>query len=119
MHTRGGRAPRGTRRRTGPMSQTQGQEKTDGTFWDKMGDLFSSFGERIGGFVNRLFGGTSEQYTKKLGYVRAAKPGAVHTVLPGSLLAQVNALEETMRAKTDEELRDTTPQFRLKLANGA
>src|SRR5262249_34876024 len=38
---------------------------------------------------------------------------------PGSLLAQVNDLEEKMRALSDEELKALTPALRQRLANGA
>ena len=39
--------------------------------------------------------------------------------MPGSLLAQINAFEEKMQALTDEELRELTPEFRERLAEGA
>ena len=42
-----------------------------------------------------------------------------YTVVPGSLLAQVNALEEQMHALSAEELKALTPQFRERLAQGA
>ncbi len=59
-----------------------------------------------------------ERYVRKLGYIRANKAGATHTVVPGSLLAQINDLEEKMQALSDEELRGLTPKFRERLANG-
>ena len=37
---------------------------------------------------------------------------------PGSLLHQVNELEEKMAALSDAELKGLTPQFRERLANG-
>jgi preprotein translocase subunit SecA len=65
----------------------------------------------------RLFGSSNQRYIRKLGYVRA-KDGS-HTVIPGSLLAQVNDLEPQMRALSDEELAGLTPKFRERLAQGA
>src|SRR5262249_59538481 len=42
-----------------------------------------------------------------------------YTIAPGSLMAQVNALEEGMHALSDEELKGQTPKFRERLARGA
>ena len=65
-----------------------------------------------------MFGSSNERYVRRLGYVRPNKPGATHTVMPGSLLAQINALEEKMQALSDEELQGLTPEFRERLAKG-
>jgi preprotein translocase subunit SecA len=88
-------------------------------FWEKLGDGLSAFTEGVGKFLTRLFGSSNERYVRKLGYIRATAAGATHTVIPGSLLEQVNQLEPKMPALTDEELRTTTPQLREKLAKGA
>src|SRR5262245_10336250 len=95
------------------------QEKLELSFWDKLGDVFSSIGEGVSRFLARMLGSSSEQYVRKLGYMRPSAPGAVHKVFPGSLLAQVNELEEKMRALSDEQLRELTPAFRQRLHNGA
>jgi preprotein translocase subunit SecA len=88
-------------------------------FWEKLGDGLSSFSETIGRFLTRLFGSSNERYVKTLGYVRPATPGATHSVIPGSILEQVNQLEEQMKALSDEELRGTTSRLREKLRQGA
>src|SRR5947209_2451888 len=89
----------------------------DTGFWDKLSDGLSAFSEGFGRFLMRLFGSSNERYVRKLGYVRA-KDGS-HTVIPGSLLAQVNELEPQMRALSDEELAGLTPKLRERLAQGA
>jgi preprotein translocase subunit SecA len=87
-------------------------------FWEKLGDRLSAFSEGVGKFLTRLFGASNERYIRALGYVRPNKPGVQHTVIPGSLLAQVNALEDQMRALSDEELKALTPKYRERLSKG-
>lgn len=91
----------------------------DVPFWEKLGDGLTSFSEAVGRFLTRLLGSSNERYVHNLGYVRPAKGQTKHTVIPGSLLAQVNDLEEKMRALSDDQLRDLTPEFRRRLAAGA
>src|SRR4051812_41360106 len=93
--------------------------KLDTSIWEKLGDGLSSFSEGFGQFLTRLFGSGNERTVRSLGYIRAPKPGAQHTVVPGSLLDQINSLEEKMLALSDEGLRDVTPQLRDRLAKGA
>jgi preprotein translocase subunit SecA len=87
-------------------------------FWEKLSDRLSAFSEGVGKFLTRLFGASNERYVRALGYVRPNKPGAERTVVPGSLLAQVNALEDQMRALSDEELKALTPKLRERLSKG-
>jgi preprotein translocase subunit SecA len=91
----------------------------DTNFWEKLSDGLSAFSEGVGKFFLNLFGSSNERIIRSLGYVRASQPGAVHTVIPGSLLAQVNDLEKVYQAMSDEELRGTAARLREKLANGA
>src|SRR5271166_4811380 len=93
--------------------------KIEATFWETLSDGLSGFSEKVGRFLTRLLGASNERYVKKLGYIRPNKAGATHTVVPGSLLAQINDQEEKMRALSDEQLRAVTPAFRQRLANGA
>ncbi len=93
--------------------------KIDVSIWEKIGDGLSAFAESVGRFLTPLLGASNERYVRKLGYIRPNKAGAIHTVLPGSLLAQVNELEDRMRGLSDEELRQTTPRLRERLAQGA
>jgi preprotein translocase subunit SecA len=98
-----------------PMST---DTKMDVSFWEKLGDGLSAFSEGVGKFLTRLLGSSNERYIRKLGYIRPTRAGEQATVIPGSLLAQVNALEEKMHALSDQELRDLTPVFRQRLAQG-
>ena len=90
----------------------------DVSFWEKLGDGLSAFSEGLGSFILRLMGSSNERYVRKLGYVRASKPGATHTVIPGSLLAQVNELEDQMRALSDDEMKGLAAKWRGQLAQG-
>src|SRR5436305_12531273 len=87
--------------------------------WEKLGDGLNAFSEGFARFLTRLMGSSNERVIRQLGYIRPARPGVAHTVIPGSLLAQVNALEEKMRALSDEQLRNLTPEFRSRLAQGS
>ncbi|MGL4553582.1 MAG: preprotein translocase subunit SecA [Gemmataceae bacterium] len=95
------------------------EPKIESNIWEKLGDGLSAFSEGVGKFFLNLFGSSNERYVRSLGYVRAAKPGAVHTVLPGSLLLQVNELEPKAQAMTPEELRGTAARMKERLAAGA
>src|SRR5262245_5184967 len=95
------------------------EPKVEASIWEKIGDGLSAFAEYVGRFLTRLLGASNERYIRKLGYLRANKAGAVHTVIPDSLLAQVNELEDRMRGLSDEQLRQTTPKLRERLAQGA
>lgn len=55
------------------------------------------------GFVKKMFGTKNDREIKKI------QP----------LVAKVNALEDTFKAMSDDELRGMTPRFRQKLDNGA
>ena len=89
------------------------------SFFERIGDGFTSFTEGVMGFVTRMLGGSaSERVTKGLGYHRA-KGAETHTVIPGSVLAQVNDFEPKMQALSDDDLKGLTAQFRERLKGGA
>src|SRR5262245_41229518 len=91
----------------------------DVPFWEKLSDGLSAFSETVAHLLTRLLGSSNERYVRKLGYIRSRDPQVPHKVIPSSLLAQVNDLEEQMRALSDEELKGLTPKFRERLAQGA
>src|SRR5205823_12426226 len=95
------------------------EPKIESSIWEKIGDSLSAFSESVGKFITRLFGSSNERVIRGLGYVRASKAGAVHTVTPGSMLAQVNELEPKMQALDAEGLKNVTVQIREKLKQGA
>src|SRR5437016_4961001 len=88
-------------------------------FLEKLGDFFNAFSEGAGSFITRLFGSSNERTIRGLGYITSGDPQVPPTIVPGSLLAQVNELEDKMQALSDEELKALTPQFRERLAQGA
>jgi preprotein translocase subunit SecA len=94
------------------------EQTMDVSFLEKLGDGFSAFSEGVGQFLTRLFGSSNERYIRKLGYLRSRDPEVPHRVVPGSLLAQVNTLEEKMHLLSDDELKALTPQYRERLARG-
>jgi preprotein translocase subunit SecA len=91
----------------------------DISLWEKLGDGLTAVSEKAGNFLTRLFGSSNERTIRATGYLRSNDPKKPHTVQPGSLLAQVNDLEEQMRALSDDELKALTPKFRERLAQGA
>jgi preprotein translocase subunit SecA len=88
-------------------------------WYEKLGDALSGFSDAVGRWLMALFGSSNERYIREMGYLRSKTPGITHNAKPGSLLEQVNSLEEKMRALTDEQLRDLTPPLKQRLANGA
>jgi preprotein translocase subunit SecA len=91
----------------------------DVSIWEKLTDSLSALTEGFVGFLGRLFGSSNERTIRGTGYLRSRDPNITHTVIPGSILAQVNELEEKMHALSDEGLKALTPLFRERLANGA
>ncbi len=87
--------------------------------WDRLTDGFSAVSEGVNRWLTRLLGSSNERYVRKLGYIRARSANEQPTVIPGSLLAQINALEPQMLPLSDEELKGTTARLREKLAQGA
>jgi len=87
--------------------------------WERIGDGLLAASDGVSRFLTRLFGASNERYVRKLGYIPSRNPATPPTVIQGSILAQVNALEERTKALSDEELRQTTPRLREKLSRGA
>src|SRR5436309_8330089 len=92
------------------------ETQMDVGFLEKVGDTLTSLSEGFVGFLTRLMGSANENTIRKLGYVRS-KDKKSYTATPGSLLAQVNELEPAMHAKSPDELRALTTEFRQRLAN--
>src|SRR6476659_151511 len=85
---------------------------------EKLGDRFSSFVEGCVNVIARMMGGSSnERRIKSLGYIRP-KNAEAHTILAGSVLEKVNALEPRMKALTDEELKGLSVKLKERLAKG-
>jgi preprotein translocase subunit SecA len=93
--------------------------KMDLSLWERFTDGLGAFSEGVVGFLGRLFGSSNERYVRSLGYIKSRDPEVTHTVIDGSILDQVNKLEETMKAKSEAELKAMAGQLREKLAQGA
>jgi preprotein translocase subunit SecA len=87
--------------------------------WDKFTDGLTAASDGISRFLTRLFGASNERYVRKLGYILSGNPATPPTIIPGSILSQVNDLEAKMKALSNDELRQTTPRLREKLSQGA
>ncbi len=85
--------------------------------FERLGDAFTGVIEKGMGFVTRLFGSANDRAIKAVGYSRP-KGAVAHTAVPGSALEKVNALEDKMKALSDDELKGLTPGLRERLANG-
>ena len=110
----------------GPMTtEVKKKEEEDTTpewlvnLWEKVSDGVTTFLDGAAKFLTNMVGSSNERYVRQLGYVRPNKAGAQHSVVPGSLLAQINSHEEKMHGLTDEQLGALTPEYRQRLANGA
>ena len=86
-------------------------------FLDKLGDAFNGVVEGSLNFVTRLFGTANDRAVRAIGYSRP-KHAVQHSVAAGSVLAKVNALEEAMKALSDDDLKGVTPKLRERLAKG-
>ncbi|HEX3149453.1 MAG TPA: preprotein translocase subunit SecA [Gemmataceae bacterium] len=87
-------------------------------FLEKLGEKFSNFGDNTVKLITRMFGSSNERFVRKLGFIAAKTPETPHTVISGSVLAQVNQLEPTMAAMSDADLKELTPKFRERLKKG-
>jgi len=93
------------------------QATMDPSFFEKLGDKFNAFSEGTVNFLGRLFGSANERQVLGIGYKRP-KSAEAHTVVTGSILGQVNALEESMKASSDDELKGFSTKFKARLAAG-
>ena len=94
------------------------ETKLEISLWERFSDSVGAFSEGVVGVLGRVFGSSNERFVRNLGYLKSRDPALTHYVAPGSLLAQVNALEEVMKAKSESELKGMTAQFRQRLAAG-
>jgi preprotein translocase subunit SecA len=87
------------------------------SLWEKLTDTLGTLSEGVVGFMGRIFGSNNEKLVRAVGYIRG-KGSEAHTIVPGSILAQVNAWEEHMQALSDEDLKGMTVHFRERLEAG-
>ncbi len=99
------------------MATATARPGIDSSILDKIGDRLNGVVEGSIGFVTRLFGTANDRAVRGLGYIRS-KHAAAHTVTPGSLLDKVNAIEDGMKALSDDELRGLSVGYRERVAKG-
>jgi preprotein translocase subunit SecA len=85
-------------------------------FLEKVGDFFTATGSKIERGITTLFGSANERRMRKLGFKRD-RDGHT-TIVPGSLLDRINALESEWQKMSDDDLRQTAARFRARLLNG-
>ncbi len=88
------------------------------SLWERLNQGLGKVSDGFGNLLLKVFGSRNERYVRSLGYNRLNREGAVHEVIRGSYLEKINALEETMKAKSDQELGQTTNLLREKRAKG-
>src|SRR5262249_47494363 len=85
---------------------------------EKIGDAFNAFSEKTVSLLTRLMGSSNERTVRNLGLIVTKGSDTPYRIIPGSLLAKINALEPQMQALSDEELKGLTLKFRERLKNG-
>ena len=85
-------------------------------FLEKVGDFFEVASGKLVRGITTLFGSSNERHIKRLGFVRD-KPGNT-TIVPGSMLDRINAMESEWQKLSDDELRQTASRFRARLLKG-
>lgn len=85
---------------------------------ERIGDALTAFSDATSRFLTKLMGSSSYREIKKLGYISVKDATPPYRVTPGSLLARMNELEPQMLELTDTELKEVTPKFRQRLADG-
>ena len=87
-------------------------------FLEKLGEKFTSLGDGVSRLLTRVMGSSNERFIRKLGFIPSRDPNKPHTILAGSVIAKINALEEKTKLLTDDELKVLTAKFRERLKAG-
>lgn len=85
-------------------------------FLEKVGDFFDVASGKLVRGITTMFGSSNERHIKRLGFLRD-KQGKT-TIVPGSFLDRVNALEPEWKKLSDEELMQTASRFRARIQKG-
>ncbi len=86
-------------------------------FLDNLGVWFTSVTAAIERFITLLFGSANRRRIRKFGFERDERAGT-QRLIPGSILARINAQEADWEKLSDEELKQTAAKFRARLAAG-
>ncbi len=85
-------------------------------FLEKVGDFFEVASGKLVRGITTMFGSSNERHIKRLGFLRD-KHGNT-TIVPGSLLDRINALEPEWKKLSDDELQQTASRFRARILKG-
>src|SRR5438309_638563 len=84
-------------------------------FLEQIGDFFVALTAMIERLLTRLFGASNERLMRRLGFLRK---GDETSILPGSLLDQINQQEPHWQSLSDEQLKQTASNLRERLSKG-
>ena len=85
-------------------------------FLEKVGDFFEVASGKLVRGITTLFGSSNERHIKRLGFVRDKQGNT--SIVPGSMLDRINALEPEWQKLSDDELKLTASRFRARLLKG-
>ncbi len=85
-------------------------------FLDQIGAWFTRFTSAVERIITGIFGASNERQIKKIGFVRDKK--GVQTIIPGSLLDEIQKLEPHYQSLSDDELKQTASKLRKRLEEG-
>ena len=83
---------------------------------DRVGDVLNAGMARAEKFLTNMFGSSNERRVQKLGFLRDKQGNT--TIVPGSVLDQINQLEPRFEQKSDAELKELAAHFRARLKDG-
>lgn len=85
-------------------------------FMEKVGDFFEVASGKLVRGITTLFGSSNERHIKRLGFIRDKQGNT--SIVPGSMLDRINALEPEWQKLTDDQLKQTAARFRARLLKG-
>lgn len=83
---------------------------------EKVGEFFSSITSGVERTITNVFGSSNERRIKNIGYVRDKDGNS--SIVPGSVLDQINSFESEYDKLSDEELKGTSARLRKRLDAG-
>ncbi len=99
-----------------PSKDMSIETKIEANLWERFTDQLGAVSEGVVNFLG-AFSAPAMSASFAASAIIRPRNSEEHVILPGSVLDQVNALEERMKALSDEELKALTPQFRDRLAD--
>ncbi|MFP6700922.1 MAG: preprotein translocase subunit SecA [Planctomycetaceae bacterium] len=85
-------------------------------FLETLGDFFGSVVAWFERILRRLFGSANDRRIRRMGFVRHDDDNI--EVVKDSILDRINSFEAQTQARSDEQLKETAAQMRLRYAEG-